>query len=396
MPVVVIVSLDILDLEQTANERAASVNPGRRGKFRSLSPASGDKGADIVGHRNPERERQDPFTVRSPASNHGTMPNLKWSFADSHMRIEEGGWARETTVRELPISKTMAGVNMRLKAGAVRELHWHKEAEWSYMLKGKARITAVDELGRTFADDVCEGDLWYFPPGIPHSIQKLDSDVDGCEFLLVFDDGNFSEDSTFPLTDWLTHTPRDVLAKNFKTSEEKLETLPSKELYIFPAPKPGPLSGDQSRAGSVPNSFSHRLLQHEPLRITGGTVRIVDSASFPASKTIAAALVELEPGAFARTALASERRRVAVLYRRRKPHDSVRIRKQGPALRLPGRRRRICTVRDGPLYREHWIRTTTFPRDVSQRRICRCFAQPMARIEAARAGGSALGGSAPT
>ena len=75
------------------------------------------------------------------------MPNLKWSFADSHMRIEEGGWARQTTARELPISKTMAGVNMRLKAGAVRELHWHKEAKWSYMLKGKARITAVDELG---------------------------------------------------------------------------------------------------------------------------------------------------------------------------------------------------------------------------------------------------------
>ena len=84
---------------------------------------------------------------------------------------------REATIRELPISKTMAGVNMRLKAGGVRELHWHKEAEWSYMLKGKARITAVDELGRTFADDVSEGDLWYFPPGIPHSIQGLDSDV---------------------------------------------------------------------------------------------------------------------------------------------------------------------------------------------------------------------------
>jgi quercetin dioxygenase-like cupin family protein len=105
------------------------------------------------------------------------MPNLKWSFADSHMRIEERGWARETTARELPISKTIAGVNMRLKAGAVRELHRHKEAEWSYMLKGKARITAVDELGRTFADDVSEGDLWYFPPGIPHSIQGLDSDI---------------------------------------------------------------------------------------------------------------------------------------------------------------------------------------------------------------------------
>jgi oxalate decarboxylase len=195
----------------------------------AAEPVRDGEGADIVGPRNAERERQDPFTVRPPTSDHGTMPNLKWSFADSHIRIEEGGWARETTIRELPISKAMAGVNMRFKAGAVRELHSHKETKWSYMLKGKARITAVDEVGRTFAD-ICEGDLWYFPPGIPHSIQGLDSEVDGCEFLLVFDDGNFSEDSTFLLTDWLAHTPQDVRAKNFRTSEDKLEKLPSKEL----------------------------------------------------------------------------------------------------------------------------------------------------------------------
>jgi oxalate decarboxylase len=125
----------------------------------------------------------------------------------------------------------------------------------------------------------------------------LDSEVDGCEFLLVFDDGNFSEDSTFLLTDWLAHTPRDVLAKNFRTSEAKLEKLPSKELYIFPTPKPGALSEDRkSGAGPVPNTFSHRLLQQEPNRTAGGTVRIVDSSNFAASKTIAAALVELEPG----------------------------------------------------------------------------------------------------
>ena len=251
----------------------------------AIEPIREAEGADIVGPRNADRERQNSFTVRSPASDHGTMPNLKWLFADSHMRIEEGGWAREATIRELPISKTMAGVNMRLKAGGVRELHWHKEAEWSYMLKGKARITAVDELGRTFADDVSEGDLWYFPPGIPHSIQGLDSDVDGCEFLLVFDDGNFSEDSTFLLTDWLAHTPRDVLAKNFRTSEANLKNLPAKELYIFPAPRPGPLSGDQiSGAGPVPTTFSHRLLRQAPSRMAGGTVRIVDSTIFAASK----------------------------------------------------------------------------------------------------------------
>ena len=65
---------------------------------------------------------------------------------------------------------------MRLTAGGVREMHWHKAAEWAYMLKGLARITAIDQDGHAFQDDVGEGDLWYFPAGIPHSIQGLAND----------------------------------------------------------------------------------------------------------------------------------------------------------------------------------------------------------------------------
>jgi oxalate decarboxylase len=76
----------------------------------------------------------------------------------------------------------------------------------------RARISAVDQEGCNFLDDVGVGDLWYFPPGIPHSIQGLE----GCEFLLVFDNGSFSEDSTFLITDWFAHTPKEVLAKNFR------------------------------------------------------------------------------------------------------------------------------------------------------------------------------------
>jgi oxalate decarboxylase len=263
-----------------------------------VEPTRGSEGAKIEGPRNPAREQQEPFTLRPPDTDHGSMPNLKWSFADSHMRVEKGGWAREATIRELPAAKELAGVNMRLLSGAVRELHWHKEAEWAYMLKGRARITAIDTEGRTFADDVAEGDLWYFPSGIPHSIQGLDSDIDGCEFLLVFDDGNFSEETTFLLTDWLAHTPKDILARNLGTSQSTLSGLPDKELYIFPAPKPGELAADKiGGAGPVPTPFSHRLYEQAAQRFDGGTVRVVDSAIFPASKTVAAALVELDPGA---------------------------------------------------------------------------------------------------
>lgn len=119
---------------------------------------------------------------------------------------------------------------MRLDAGGIRELHWHLPAEWAYMLYGKARITAVDGNNRKFAADVKEGDLWFFPSGIPHSIQG--PEPDGCEFLLAFDDGAFSEDSTFLITDWLAHTPKDVLTTNFGQPAASFDPIPEKELYI--------------------------------------------------------------------------------------------------------------------------------------------------------------------
>ena len=81
------------------------------------------------GPRNLERDRQNPDVLVPPSTDHGTLSNLRFSFSDAHMRLESGGWTRQVTRRELGISKDIAGVNMRLNAGGVRELHWHKAAE---------------------------------------------------------------------------------------------------------------------------------------------------------------------------------------------------------------------------------------------------------------------------
>jgi oxalate decarboxylase len=253
-------------------------------------------GGTDPGPRDLIRDRQNPDMLVPPATDQGTLPNLRFSFSDAHMRLTTGGWTRQVTVRELGISTTIAGVDMRLNAGSVRELHWHKAAEWAYMLYGTARITAVDPSGQNFVDDVGVGDLWYFPAGTPHSIQGLNPD--GCEFLLVFDDGNFDEDNTFLISDWFKHVPNDVLAKNFGAPASAFGHTPDpSELYIFPAPVPGPLASDRI-AGAIPvtKSFSHRMLAQEPIRTKSGTVRITDSSIFPVSTTIAAALVEVQPG----------------------------------------------------------------------------------------------------
>lgn len=259
-------------------------------------PLANGRGGTNPGPMNPSRVAQNPDLMIPPSTDAGSLPNLRFSFDDAHIRLSGGGWTRQVTARELGVSKDIAGVNMRLNAGGVRELHWHKAAEWAYVLYGKARITAVDANGHNFVDDVGAGDLWYFPPGIPHSIQGLDPD--GTEFLLVFDDGDFDEDNTFLLSDFLKHTPPEVLAKNFGVPASSLANVPDpSELYMFPAPVPGPLSADKiAGAVEVPLSFSHRMTAQAPMRMKHGTVRITDSAVFPVSKAIAAALVEVEPG----------------------------------------------------------------------------------------------------
>jgi oxalate decarboxylase len=250
------------------------------------------------GQQNGPLAAENPDSEWPPPTDNGSVKPFKYSFSLSRKRIESGGWTRQVTVRDLPISKAIAGVEMRLTAGGVRELHWHVEAEWAIMLYGSARITAVDQEGRSFVSDVSKGDLWLFPPGVPHSIQGLGPD--GCKFLLVFDDGNFDEFHTFLITDWLSHTPKEVLAKNFDVPQSTFDAVPKKELFIFQTALPGDLHAEQTEAakgtGTVPKRFDFKASAMKPTKVTrGGEVKIIDSKTFPVTP-ISAAIVTLKPG----------------------------------------------------------------------------------------------------
>lgn len=262
--------------------------------------AEGDHSSSLpLGKQNAPIYDENPDSVTPPPTDHNNIASFKYPFAFAHKRVQPGGWTRQVTVADLPVSKTIAGVQMRLISGGIRELHWHKAAEWSLMLYGKARITCIDPDGKSFVDDIKEGDIWNFPTGYPHSIQGLPPD--GCEFLLVFDDGAFSEYDTVLLTDWVVHTPPEVLAKNFGVPASSFPPLPPEGKYIFPAPVPGSLAADQKAAagnlGTARSPFDFRLMEMKPTKQTrGGEVRIVDSHNFQASNTIAAAHVILHPG----------------------------------------------------------------------------------------------------
>src|SRR5467141_2754478 len=271
------------------------------GSFTALQKVVGaDRSKSDPGPANPALDGQNPDSIWPPPTDSKSLvQNFKYPFSFANKRTYEGGWSREVTIREFPVSKTMACVNMRLTAGGFRELHWHTASEWAIMLYGSARLTAIDLDGKSFVADVNKNDLWFFPPGLPHSIQGLNPD--GCEFMLVFDDGDFSESETVLLSDSMMHLPPEVLSKNFGVAETALKNLPKKELFIFQTALPGSLEADQKTAagalGKSAQDFAFRTMEMPPTKRTkGGEVRIVDSSKFKASTTVAMAMVTVRPG----------------------------------------------------------------------------------------------------
>src|ERR1700686_2252090 len=223
---------------------------------------------------------ENPNSNLPPPTDHGNIEPVWYSFDLTHKRVEEGGWTNQVTESVLPSSKDLAGVRMRLTAGSFRELHWHTADEWAIMLYGNARVTCLNPDGTMFIGDVGKGDLWYFPAGFPHSIQGLEPD--GCEFILVFNHGMFSEDDTFLLSDWVSHTPPEILSKNFGLPEAALSKLPTSALYIFPAELPASLAQNKAAVGGSRAEsryqYTFRLSTMAPtVQTKGGEVRIVDS-----------------------------------------------------------------------------------------------------------------------
>ncbi len=250
------------------------------------------------GQENKALLAENPSSNNPPPTDHGDIVPIWYSFDLTKKRVEEGGWTHEVTERVLPSSKDIAGVNMRLTAGSYRELHWHTADECAYVLYGTARVTVMKPDGTMFIGDVSAGNIWLFPAGFPHSIQGLEPD--GTEFLLVFNQGGFSEDGTFLISEWMKHTPHEVLAKNLGLDVSVADLLPKESLYIFPGTAPGPLQADLSETGAkamAPGNFIFEATSMTPtVKNKAGEAKVIDSRIFPVSTKIAAAIVTVKPG----------------------------------------------------------------------------------------------------
>ena len=242
-------------------------------------------------------EGQPPFGPTPPVLAGAQLPSFRFQLGAVAPKSWNGGWAKEATVAEFPVSEKLAGVLMSLNPGGLRELHWHANAaEWAYVIKGQCRVTTINPQGQSQIADFAAGDVWYFPRGFGHSIQGIGAE--DCLFVLVFDNGYFSEFGTFSISDWVGHTPPEVLAKNFGVPAATFANFPKREVYIAKGPVPPPLPADPAPGTINPGTLTHRyrLLAQRPDTYPGGTNRLVSQREFPISTTITGALMRIKPG----------------------------------------------------------------------------------------------------
>src|SRR5258708_8239497 len=236
--------------------------------------------------------------VPKAGEEHEPLEDFKHDVEGGEGWVGEGGSEKESTVKQLPIATSIAGVSMRLKPGGLRELHWHAiAAEWAFVVKGNVRATVISPNGEGAQDDFGPGDVWYFPKGHGHALQALGPDE--AHFILGFDDGHFSEFGTFSITDWVCHTPPNVLSRNLGLPESVLTKFPKSEAYILPAPLPPAIHQPFLQANSQTNQSPHtyRLGAPLPIQFPGADLRIESQNDCPIQKTLTGATMLLKPGA---------------------------------------------------------------------------------------------------
>ena len=226
----------------------------------------------------------------------GEMPNFKFSLDGNKPKVTTGGWAKEATVHQLPISKGIAGVHMYLNPGGSRELHWHAiAAEWAYVIDGRCQTVVIDPSGASEINNFEPGDLWYFAKGHGHSIQTIGDKP--CHFILSFDNGAFSEHGTFSITDWVDVTPKDMLALNFDLPKDVFDAFPKGEVYIQQGPI---LKPEDALEAPWPKESTHKFRLMRDARAVRdfdrGSFRLATIDEFPAQKSMSGAHLTLKPG----------------------------------------------------------------------------------------------------
>lgn len=143
--------------------------------------------------------------------------NFVHRMLEQEPKITSGGQVRITDSKNFPISKTVAAAHVIIEPGALREMHWHPNAdEWSFFIKGRARVTvfAAEGSARTF--NYLPGDVGIVPRNMGHFVENIGDEP--IEMLEVFKADEFRD---FSLFQWLGETPKKLVVDHLFADDEK-------------------------------------------------------------------------------------------------------------------------------------------------------------------------------
>jgi oxalate decarboxylase len=140
-----------------------------------------------------------------------------------------GGWERIVTAKEFPINNTLTSVMQYLEPGALREMHWHPNAdEWQYFISGRARVTVFGAHGRSKTEEFGPGNIGFIQQGFGHYVEQIGNEP--TKFFALFNSPTFEEIS---ISKWLAGNPASLIADNFQLGKEEVNRLPKKALGIL-------------------------------------------------------------------------------------------------------------------------------------------------------------------
>jgi len=185
----------------------------------------------------PKKERYIfPGRIPSPLIEPYLADDLETSQNPHKFRLEKmapnsfpGGWERIVTVREFPINTRLTSVLQYLEPGALREMHWHPNAdEWQYYLSGRSRVTVFGAHGRAKTEEFGPGQVCFVQQGFGHYVEQIGSEP--AKFFALFNSPTFEEIS---ISKWLAGNPASLIADNFGISKDEVARLPKKTLGII-------------------------------------------------------------------------------------------------------------------------------------------------------------------
>jgi oxalate decarboxylase len=142
--------------------------------------------------------------------------------------VYQGGREWRVDASRFPISKTITGVLLDLEPAALRELHWHPNAdEWQYVVAGRVDVTLLGSHGRFRVETLDKGDVGYIPQVYGHSIENVGNEP--ARVLIGLNSGTYE---AIDLSQWIAGNPADVLATNFGQAPDLFGKFPDHDVFL--------------------------------------------------------------------------------------------------------------------------------------------------------------------